>query len=304
MACSVNASSVSTNQAAVFTATGGNGTYSWSGPNLSVTNASGSQFAVSYPNPGTYTITVTSAGESTSCNMTVVAAATTGTLACSPATQNVTLGQTASFSATGGNGSYTWSSPDLSITNASGSGFSANYASTGLKTMTVSSNGATASCVTNVLAGSPVTTPVLLRACQTQAAVMDNSNKHIDKSFWTKGFLLSFCVGLLVAGLSVFLQTREATVQAFSAAASAPIAVAAAPAGLGSSFKEPGNPRGLSSPQSALMRTSKVLGSIGTATATMSIPTNFTDVGWYNGGPLPGAPGERRDRRTLRRERC
>jgi sortase (surface protein transpeptidase) len=23
----------------------------------------------------------------------------------------------------------------------------------------------------------------------------------------------------------------------------------------------------------------------------MSIPTNFTDVAWYNGGPLPGMPG-------------
>jgi hypothetical protein len=162
VACSVNASSVSTNQAAVFTATGGNGTYSWSGPNLSSTNTSGSQFAVSYPNAGVYTITVTSNGQSASCNMTVVAA-TSGALVCSPSTQNVTLGQTASFSATGGNGSYTWSSPDLSITNASGSGFSANYASTGLKTMTVSSNGATASCVTNVLASSvtTVTTPSL-----------------------------------------------------------------------------------------------------------------------------------------------
>ncbi|HUD02928.1 MAG TPA: PKD domain-containing protein [Candidatus Paceibacterota bacterium] len=156
--CSVSASSVSTNQADVFTATGGNGTYTWSGPNLSVTNSSGSQFAVSYPNPGTYTITVASAGETANCNMTVVTAATSGTLACSPATQNVTLGQTASFSATGGNGAYTWSSPDISITNSSGSGFSANYASTGLKTMTVSSNGATASCIANVLAASPVTT--------------------------------------------------------------------------------------------------------------------------------------------------
>ncbi|MGC9602705.1 MAG: PKD domain-containing protein [Minisyncoccia bacterium] len=157
VACSVSASSVSTNQAAVFTATGGNGTYSWSGPNLNVTNASGSQFAVSYPNPGVYTITVTSAGQSASCNMTVVAVATSGALTCSPATQNVTLGQIAAFSATGGNGAYTWSSPDLTITNANGSGFSANYASTGLKTMTVTSDGATASCVTNVLAGA--TTP-------------------------------------------------------------------------------------------------------------------------------------------------
>jgi heme exporter protein D len=164
LTCSVANATVNTNQAAVFTAVGGNGSYVWSGPNLSITNASGNQFAVSYPNPGVYSITVTSAGQTASCNMTVVAAAA-GALTCSPATQNVTLGQTATFSATGGSGTYTWSSPDLTITNATGSGFSANYASTGLKTMTVSSGGVSDTCDVNVLAGTvtppPVVTPGL-----------------------------------------------------------------------------------------------------------------------------------------------
>ena len=167
VACSTGTSTVLPNQAAVFTATGGNGSYVWSGTNLNITNATGNQFAVSYPTPGVYTVIASSAGFSGSCTMTVAGAVPTGALACSPAVQNVVLGQTATFAATGGNGVYTWSSPDLSITNASGSGFSASYASTGLKLMTVSSQGVLATCSVNVLSNGgvivtpPVVTPAL-----------------------------------------------------------------------------------------------------------------------------------------------
>ena len=158
--CRVSASTVSTNQATIMTASGGNGIYQWSGANLNITNAAGRQFAVSYPNPGVYTITVTSAGLNASCNFTVVAAVT-GALNCAPGTQNVTLGQTAYFTATGGNGAYTWSSPDLTIINANGSGFSASYASTGLKTLSVTSAGVTDTCAVNVLANTTPVPPVI-----------------------------------------------------------------------------------------------------------------------------------------------
>jgi len=162
LTCSVGAATVQANQAAIVTATGGNGTYFWSGPNLNVTNSAGSQFAVSYPNPGTYPITVQSAGQSAMCNVNVVAAPSTGGLSCFPVVQNVTLGQTATVSATGGNATYVWSSPDLSILNPNGSGFSANYASIGVKTLTVTSAGLIATCAINVLADSvaPVPPPV------------------------------------------------------------------------------------------------------------------------------------------------
>ena len=162
VSCSVAPSSVGVNQVATLTATGGNGTYSWSGPNLNVTNSTGSQFAVTYPTAGTYPITVSSAGLSAVCNVNVTGTVTTGNLYCSPAAQNVTMGQTATVSATGGNGSYIWSAPDLTISNPNGSGFSANYASTGLHTLTVTSAGQTATCAVNVLLGSvviPPTTP-------------------------------------------------------------------------------------------------------------------------------------------------
>jgi len=159
LSCSVNTNSVNPNQVAILTAIGGNGTYFWSGPNLNVTNPAGSQFAVSYPNSGTYPITVSSGGQTATCNVNVAGAATTGALSCYPTVQNVTLGQTATLSAAGGNGTYTWSSPDLTIANPNGSGFSANYASVGLKTLTVMSAGLITTCAINVLAN-VVPTPV------------------------------------------------------------------------------------------------------------------------------------------------
>lgn len=160
LGCSVNVSSVAINQAAILTATGGNGTYYWSGPNLNVTNGAGNQFAVSYPNAGTYPITVTSAGQTATCNVNVTAAASTGSLTCSPVTQNVTLGGTIAVTATGGNGTYTWSSPDLTIANPNGSGFSANYGTVGAKTLTVTSAGLVSTCAINVLSGNVVPVPV------------------------------------------------------------------------------------------------------------------------------------------------
>ena len=161
LTCSVGAGSVGVNQSMVLTAIGGNGTYAWSGPNLSVTNNAGSQFSVSYSEPGVYPITVTSGGQDATCNVNVIPAGSSGALSCFPQTQNVILGQTASLTATGGDGvNYTWSSPDLNITNAQGSGFSANYASIGMKTLTVSSAGLTTSCVVNVLAATTAPAPV------------------------------------------------------------------------------------------------------------------------------------------------
>lgn len=156
LTCSVGVSSVGVNQIATLTASGGDGTYYWSGQNLNITNSAGSQFAVSYPNIGNYNVMVSSAGQTATCTVNVVAGVSTGNLVCAPATQSVVLGQTATFSVTGGNGSYTWSSPDLTIINPNGSGFSANYASTGLKTLTVSSANLVSSCAVNVLSnGNP-----------------------------------------------------------------------------------------------------------------------------------------------------
>lgn len=156
LSCSTPTPVVSPNQTAVFTAFGGTGSYTWSGQNLSVTNPTGSQFSVSYPATGSYTISVASGGQVATCGLTVSAggsSSSSGGLSCTPAVQNVTLGQTAFVSAAGGTGSYTWSAPGLLVTNPTGSGFSASYASAGTKAITVTSGSASASCIVNVLAG-------------------------------------------------------------------------------------------------------------------------------------------------------
>lgn len=159
LGCSVNVTSVAVNQAAILTATGGSGYYSWSGTNLNITNAAGSQFAVSYPNPGIYPITVSSMGQTATCNVNVIGTATTGGISCFPAVQTVVLGQTAAVSASGGDGNFTWASPDLTIANPNGSGFSATYATIGLKTLTVSSAGLVTTCAVNVLSNGSVVPP-------------------------------------------------------------------------------------------------------------------------------------------------
>lgn len=159
LTCSPGTITVSTGQQATFIANGGTGTYVWSGTNLTIANATGAQFTASYPVAGTYTISVTSGGQTANCQMVVTASS--GTLACAPVTQNVFLGQNAVFTATGGNGSYLWSSPSLTITTSTGSQFTANFASTGTHTATVTSNGQTATCTANVVLSSSGGTPGL-----------------------------------------------------------------------------------------------------------------------------------------------
>ncbi len=71
--CTPASASATVGQPVTFSASGGDGNYVWAGQNLTVTNPTGLQFTVSYPNPGAYTITVTSAGQSSNCLLTVAA---------------------------------------------------------------------------------------------------------------------------------------------------------------------------------------------------------------------------------------
>jgi hypothetical protein len=66
----------------------------------------------------------------------------------------VSVGQTANFSASGGNGSYTWTIPELSLANPTGSGSYVTYVTPGTRIVTVSSGGSSATCAINVT-GSP-----------------------------------------------------------------------------------------------------------------------------------------------------
>ena len=82
-----------------------------------------------------------------------------GVLTCSPKNQTVGVNQTASFSATGGSGGYTWFANDAIPDNGSGSTFSAFYASPDSgKTVRVYSNGVEAQCFV-VITSQPTLTP-------------------------------------------------------------------------------------------------------------------------------------------------
>jgi hypothetical protein len=166
--CSSTMQNVNVNQTAVFTASGGNGSYVWSANSFSsMGDSSGSQFLVSFPSSGTNTVQVRSNGQTSTCSITVLPAtssdsnfvsnsSSSGTLECLPSSQSVAAGQTASLTATGGNGSYFWNIPELSLNNPTGTGSYVTYVTPGTRTVTVTSGGASATCDINVI-GTAVT---------------------------------------------------------------------------------------------------------------------------------------------------
>lgn len=107
---------------------------------------------------------------------------------------------------------------------------------------------------------------------------------------WRTAAILSLSVGLLVAGLSVFLQSQGLTVPAFAAGAPAPATATTTP-GVGASYDKPHLPVRLVIPAIGVDAAIQSVGLSWHGDGTMGIPSNFTDVAWYNGGPLPGAPG-------------
>lgn len=145
--CAPAEQTVDINQQASFSATGGTGTYSWSAPGASTASGIGSNFGTKYSSNGTKTVTVTSGTKTATCNVTVLSSPTGPNLFCNPPSQYASLGQTVYLTASGGNSTYSWSAPEGNISSTSGSSVNVSYASTGVKTVTVSSNGLTANCV-------------------------------------------------------------------------------------------------------------------------------------------------------------
>ncbi len=119
-----------------------------------------------------------------------------------------------------------------------------------------------------------------------------NTNDPTSIFSWRTAILVSFGVGLLAAGLSVFLQTQGFTVQALSAQNPEPVAVVAtSTTGVATSFEIPGRPARLIIPAIGVDANVQSVGLFWNGDGSMGIPTNFTDVAWYNGGPRPGEPG-------------
>lgn len=114
-------------------------------------------------------------------------------------------------------------------------------------------------------------------------------NANSTKTFsWKKAVILSLSVGLLVAGLSLFLQTRAIPVQALEEAV---LSTVPAPIGNGTSFAPPSLPARLIIPAIGVNAVVQSVGLSWKGDGTMGIPGNFTDVAWYNQGPRPGMPG-------------
>jgi sortase (surface protein transpeptidase) len=112
---------------------------------------------------------------------------------------------------------------------------------------------------------------------------------------WKTAILLLLTVGLLSAGLSVFIQAWQVRSEtATSSAAGASAVFDSAPAaGSASTFDAPAMPVRLKIPAIGV---DAAIQSVGLAWAAankgdMGVPTNFTDVAWYNGGPRPGMLG-------------
>lgn len=72
LVCAPGSQSVTINQTASFVAAGSGPAYSWSSTGGSPTSGSGSSFASTFASPGSYTIRVTSAGQTASCQLSVI----------------------------------------------------------------------------------------------------------------------------------------------------------------------------------------------------------------------------------------
>ncbi len=96
-------------------------------------------------------------------------------VACSPTSQSVITGQSASFTASNGNGTYAWTATGGTPSTGSGASFSTTYTSTGTKSVSVTSNSTTASCSVSVS-----TPPVTTTNCSDGVDGTDGEDTLID----------------------------------------------------------------------------------------------------------------------------
>jgi heme exporter protein D len=143
LTCTPQSVSVNPNQQVTFTASGGDGNYVWSAPQMAP--RTGAELTVYYPWAGSSVVSVSSAGQTANCNVTIVGEVLgDATLACVPSQSTVAIGQVVTFSAVGGDGNYVWSAPG--VASRTGSTFTAFYPQAGQSSVTVASAGQTATC--------------------------------------------------------------------------------------------------------------------------------------------------------------
>jgi uncharacterized repeat protein (TIGR01451 family) len=169
LVCTPNSQTVNVNQSANFSASGGTGVYSWTAQGGSPASGSGASFNTAYSTQGGKTVTVTSGSQTVSCNVTVNTPVVP-TLVCTPNFQEVNVDQPAFFTVSGGSGSYSWSAPGSTRTTGSGDSFNTAYATSGQRTVTVTSGSQTANCTVKV---NQPTTPDLVCSPSNQTVNVD-----------------------------------------------------------------------------------------------------------------------------------
>jgi len=155
--CSPGTVSLMVGTTQTFTAGGGSGSYSWTttGGASPPTQASGSTFVTQWPSAGTFTVTVNSNGATAVCNVTITTTPPPPpppVLGCSPGTSALSLGGSATFTASNAGSSVSWSAPGADTSSGTGTTFTTSFSSTGTFQVTVTSSGQTATCNVTVTA--------------------------------------------------------------------------------------------------------------------------------------------------------
>lgn len=115
---------------------------------------------------------------------------------------------------------------------------------------------------------------------------------HARAFSWKIALLLVLVVGLLVAGLSAFAQSQGWGMQILSGGATTtPATTTSVVMGGGTSYDKPSLPQRLIIPAIGVDAHVQSVGYWWKDPTEMGIPTNFTDVAWFNEGPRPGEPG-------------
>ena len=118
-----------------------------------------------------------------------------------------------------------------------------------------------------------------------------NTNNPTNRFSWNVALMVSFGIGLLAVAGSIFIQTRGESVFAFLGNFSTTLSASSTPLGSGTSYAQTGQPVRLIIPSIGVDANVQSVGLYWKGDGTMGIPTNFTDVAWYNLGPRPGMPG-------------
>ncbi len=120
---------------------------------------------------------------------------------------------------------------------------------------------------------------------------MDTLTPNSKKRFsWRSAVLLSIGVAVITLVGSILLQTH-AQVFISSLEQGAATTTVAQAKGVGTSYDVPGAPKRLIIPAIGVNAYIQSVGMWWKDPTEIGIPTNFTDVAWYNGGPKPGEPG-------------